>query len=677
MSQVTAFLKKNWITLLLLVGSIAAVRWVVLTQRHVGAMSIIEAQAMDMTAMKAPVGVVPVAVEPATVRLLSASGSYPAHVYAYTDEDIVARVPGQIEKMLVYPGDKVRAGQLLAVLDADEFSADQRMKAMEAAAMRAEIDVANREIERHAHLQAEARAKAKMAESALSRSEAELDGMRAELQKSQNESRKAFAEVEERVAEANYAQKEIARQRELHRKKVISLAELQEAERDYATAESKLRAAQAQLDSSEASVEITKRKVKGAEDAVKESLNARTASRAVVAQTDASVLQAREMAKAAKARAQAASASASGAASLADYRNLRALSSGVVSERVISPGTAVMPGQVVLKVKTMDRARVQADLPQQLATEVQVGNKARVTTDGFSEDATVSAVFPTIVEETRTFHVEAIIDNHSSKLRPGMYTRMQVFTSDAKPVLTVKKQAVRTDEVGAKFVWVVGKREAKPGEEAETDWTCTMHPEVSEDRAGICPSCKMDLVPRTITGEHEAQRRSVQIGESDDEYVEIKNGLHEGETVIWAGYESLIEGTLVEPTEWGPDGPVELPKPAHSQKVEGHEGHGTTDESKAEEASGKTNQHEGHGAPEPKGKAPSAAYVCPMHPEITSDKPGSCSICKMDLVPSRKGASKAADAKASYVCPMHPEIKSDKPGSCSICKMDLEKKDQK
>jgi hypothetical protein len=27
-----------------------------------------------------------------------------------------------------------------------------------------------------------------------------------------------------------------------------------------------------------------------------------------------------------------------------------------------------------------------------------------------------------------------------------------------------------------------------------------------------------------------------------------------------------------------------------------------------------------------------AGYTCPMHPEITSDKAGTCSICKMDLV---------------------------------------------
>lgn len=28
----------------------------------------------------------------------------------------------------------------------------------------------------------------------------------------------------------------------------------------------------------------------------------------------------------------------------------------------------------------------------------------------------------------------------------------------------------------------------------------------------------------------------------------------------------------------------------------------------------------------------SQIYVCPMHPEVTSDKPGSCSKCGMDLV---------------------------------------------
>jgi Cu(I)/Ag(I) efflux system membrane fusion protein len=27
-----------------------------------------------------------------------------------------------------------------------------------------------------------------------------------------------------------------------------------------------------------------------------------------------------------------------------------------------------------------------------------------------------------------------------------------------------------------------------------------------------------------------------------------------------------------------------------------------------------------------------AVYTCPMHPEVISDKPGACPVCKMDLI---------------------------------------------
>ncbi len=41
---------------------------------------------------------------------------------------------------------------------------------------------------------------------------------------------------------------------------------------------------------------------------------------------------------------------------------------------------------------------------------------------------------------------------------------------------------------------------------------------------------------------------------------------------------------------------------------------------------------EGEGAPAPE----TAAYVCPMHPEVTSETPGTCSKCGMALVPRRE-----------------------------------------
>ena len=63
-------------------------------------------------------------------------------------------------------------------------------------------------------------------------------------------------------------------------------------------------------------------------------------------------------------------------------------------------------------------------------------------------------------------------------------------------------------------------------------------------------------------------------------------------------------------------------------------------------------------------------YSCPMHPEVTSKKPGKCSKCGMDLTKSKKEQMKMEVMKM-YSCPMHPDVTSDKPGKCSKCGMDL------
>jgi Cu+-exporting ATPase len=67
--------------------------------------------------------------------------------------------------------------------------------------------------------------------------------------------------------------------------------------------------------------------------------------------------------------------------------------------------------------------------------------------------------------------------------------------------------------------------------------------------------------------------------------------------------------------------------------------------------------------------APAAkvTYVCPMHPEVRTDKPGPCPKCGMALEPERPVAS-----KTEWTCPMHPEIVRSEPGTCPICGMALE-----
>ncbi len=156
-----------------------------------------------------------------------------------------------------------------------------------------------------------------------------------------------------------------------------------------------------------------------------------------------------------------------------------------------------------------------------------------------------------------------------------------------------------------------------PALQVRIDYTCPMHPEVVSDKPGSCPKCGMTLMPREKQGGPEHSHTSSLKTEADM----TNRKMH---------------------VQW-PD-------------VHDH------------------SQNAGNAA---------AQYTCPMHPEVVSDKPGSCPKCGMHLVPVEKaGAAHAGHdhggheahamaETAQYTCPMHPEVVSDKPGSCPKCGMHL------
>src|SRR5207249_4953799 len=67
-------------------------------------------------------------------------------------------------------------------------------------------------------------------------------------------------------------------------------------------------------------------------------------------------------------------------------------------------------------------------------------------------------------------------------------------------------------------------------------------------------------------------------------------------------------------------------------------------------------------------------YQCPMHPAMTSDKPGNCPICSMKMVPIEKlpesssaaSPTSATRMKVIYRSTMNPDEISDKPGKDSM-----------
>jgi Cu+-exporting ATPase len=64
-----------------------------------------------------------------------------------------------------------------------------------------------------------------------------------------------------------------------------------------------------------------------------------------------------------------------------------------------------------------------------------------------------------------------------------------------------------------------------------------------------------------------------------------------------------------------------------------------------------------------------AVWICPMDPEVRSDKPAACPKCGMALEPEMPVPPAS---RIEWTCPMHPEIVRDEPGNCPICGMALE-----
>ena len=72
--------------------------------------------------------------------------------------------------------------------------------------------------------------------------------------------------------------------------------------------------------------------------------------------------------------------------------------------------------------------------------------------------------------------------------------------------------------------------------------------------------------------------------------------------------------------------------------------------------------------PEPQA-APGTNYICPMCPEVRSDKPAACPSCGMALEPETPALT---TTRTEFTCPMHPGIVEQEPANCPICGMALE-----
>jgi RND family efflux transporter MFP subunit len=177
------------------------------------------------------------------------------------------------------------------------------------------------------------------------------------------------------------------------------------------------------------------------------------------------------------------------------YTEIRSLVDGVVTQRLISPGVLVNPGQAILKVSQIHPIRLQANVAESDLENIRIGNRVRVRNMKDPKDvveARVTSIFPAVDPTARTAIVEALYPNRENRFLPGEYLTMDITTGEQKDALVVPSSAIvwepkassavlATSETPA--VWVI-----TAGQPEKTIYTCTMHPNVKQDKPGKCPT---------------------------------------------------------------------------------------------------------------------------------------------------------------------------------------------
>lgn len=200
---------------------------------------------------------------------------------------------------------------------------------------------------------------------------------------------------------------------------------------------------------------------------------------------------AKRLAEATRARLQNWQIAAPGNGKTRERQTFHSPTNGIVLEKNAVQGARFMPGDAVYRIADLSKVWVLADVYERDLARVRVGQPARVSLDAFPDrrfEAKVAYIYPTLNVETRSTQIRLELDNPEGFLRPGMFAHVDLASGAAAPRVTVPTSAVIDDGTRQVVLLALGEGRFKP--------------------------------------------RPVRLGQRGAEYVEVLEGVAEGDRVV-------------------------------------------------------------------------------------------------------------------------------------------------
>lgn len=186
---------------------------------------------------------------------------------------------------------------------------------------------------------------------------------------------------------------------------------------------------------------------------------------------------------------------------------------GILGISNINLGQYLNTGDKIITLQSLDPIYVDFSLPQQALNSLKIGQKVELKIDTYGGEkfvGRITSIDPKIDVSTRNVQVEATVDNPQSKLYPGMFGEVDIYTGTISKALILPKMAITFNPFG-EIVYHIK--------------------ESGKDKAG-----KPILT---------VQQTFITVGESRDDHVVVLKGIKEGDQVVTAGQLKLKNGTNV------------------------------------------------------------------------------------------------------------------------------------
>ena len=182
------------------------------------------------------------------------------------------------------------------------------------------------------------------------------------------------------------------------------------------------------------------------------------------------------------------------------FASVKAPDSGVITSRSVNVGQIAQAGGEMLRLLRKGRIEWRGEVPEARLADLRPGLPVPITTaDGASFTGTVRIVAPTIASATRTGLVYVDI-NADERIRPGMYARGEIEVGHSASFTAPMESVINSD--GYSYVFI-------------------------------------------LRDDQTVERRRVETGIVQSNFIEITGGVHAGEIIIKSGAGFLKDGDIV------------------------------------------------------------------------------------------------------------------------------------